>query len=208
MGLNKAGEVSRIDAYAVGIGAWDKRAIRYGYAQFADPAQALAAHLAENRQQGYEFIADPDARAMSDCHPRAHLWDNGADAAAELERVMALRAVALARFGAASLPPGAPLSDLQEAIVPVFLFHRFQVEAAAKALGGVDYRYALNGDSPQPAATAVPPARPRWRHCWPPWTPQRSPCRPNCWRTFRPKPTATSAIASRPRRAPARSSIR
>ena len=159
MSLNKAGEVSLIDAYAVGIGAWDKRAIRYGYAQFADPAQALAAHLAENRQQGYEFISDPDARAMSDCHPRAHLWDNGADAAAELERVMALRAVALARFGAASLPPGAPLSDLQEAIVPVFLFHRFQVEAAAKALGGVDYRYALNGDSPRPAATAVPPAR-------------------------------------------------
>ena len=162
MSLNEAGEVSLIDAYAVGIGAWDKRAIRYGYTQFADPAReaaGLAAQVAENRQQGYEFISDPDSRAMGDFHPRAHLWDNGADAAAELERVMALRAVALGRFGTASLPPGAPLSDLQEAIVPVFLFHRFQVEAAAKALGGVDYRYALNGDSPRPAATAVAPAR-------------------------------------------------
>ena len=162
MTLNEAGEVSLADAYAVGIGAWDKRAIRYGYAPFGDPveeAEALAAHVAESREQGYEFISDPDSRSMSDFHPRAHLWDNGADAAAELERVMALRAVALERFGAASLPAGAPLSDLQEAIVPVFLFHRFQVEAAAKALGGVDYRYALNGDPDRPAATAVPAAR-------------------------------------------------
>ncbi len=164
MALDDTGAVRLDDAYAVGIGEWDKRAIRYGYGQFEDETQereSLAALLKDNREQGFEFISDPDSRSLRDLHPRSHLWDNGADAVQELERVMALRDAALERFGRQSIPLGSPLSDLQEAIVPVFLFHRYQVEAVAKRIGGLDYRYALNGDSSAIAASAVPSAEQR-----------------------------------------------
>jgi hypothetical protein len=162
MTLAEDGTISLDDAYAVGIAEWDKRAIRYGYAQYADAQEestALAALLADNRASGFEFISDPDSRELSDFHPRSHLWDGGAEPVAELERMMQLRAAALARFGADSLPPGSPLSDLQEAIVPVFLYHRYQVEAVAKLVGGADYRYAIKGDTAAPAVTAVSPGR-------------------------------------------------
>jgi hypothetical protein len=160
MAMNDAGEIVLDDAYDTDIGPWDKQTIRYGYAQYADAdaeAAGLAAVLAENREQGFEFISDPDSRDVDDFHPRSHLWDNGADAVAELDRVMELRRAALARFGPDSLPANAPLSDLQEALVPVYLFHRYQVEAAAKLVGGADYRYALKGDASAPAVVAVSP---------------------------------------------------
>jgi hypothetical protein len=164
MELDDDGDISLAGAYATGIGAWDKRAIRYGYTQFGDPVDetpGLARLLESNRDGGFEFISDPDSRQMSDFHPRSHLWDNGTDPVAELQRVMRLRAAALARFGERSIPVGSPLSDLQEAIVPVYLYHRYQVEAVAKLVGGVDYRYALRGDSEGPAATVVDASRQR-----------------------------------------------
>lgn len=162
--LNAESEVTLQDAYAVGMGEWDERAIRYGYAQFESPemeAQALGALLADNRAAGFEFISDPDSRLVSDFHPRSHLWDGGADPVAELKAVMRLRETALAGFGAHSIPEAAPLSDLQEAIVPVYLYHRYQLEAVAKLIGGADYRYALRGDDSKPAVSPVSSARQR-----------------------------------------------
>ncbi|WP_439102063.1 zinc-dependent metalloprotease [Congregibacter sp.] len=164
MSLNGDGEISLDDAYATGMGDWDKRAIRYGYAQFDgadDEAAALEEMLADNRASGFEFISDPDSRDLSDFHPRSHLWDSGADPVAELHRVMKLRAAALDEFGASSIPAGSPMSDLQEALVPVFLFHRYQLEAVAKLVGGADYRYALKGDHSGPVVVPVSSARQR-----------------------------------------------
>lgn len=163
LSLSEEGEILLDDAYAAGIGDWDKRAITYGYGEFGGPEKepaALQALLAENRALGYEFISDPDSRSASDFHPRSHLWDNGADPVAELRRVMTLREVALQRFGPEAIPPGTPLSDLQEALVPVYFYHRYQVEAAGKLLGGVDYRYPMRGElAPQEvAAQYVNPA--------------------------------------------------
>lgn len=174
--LNADGEIILEGAYDEGIGPWDKRAIRYGYTEFAaldeeaETAETagsaeragLAALIKDNREQGFEFISDPDSRSLRDFHPRSHLWDNGADPVAELDRMMDLRRVALSRFGAAVLPDQAPLSDLQEAIVPVYLFHRYQVEAAGKLLGGVDYAYNLRGaELQQKSVTAITPERQR-----------------------------------------------
>ena len=163
--LGDDGRVHLDDAYDSGIGAWDLRTIRYGYAELPEEeeAEALAALLAANRADGFEFISDPDSREARDFHPRSHLWDNGGDAVAELERLLALREAALARFGADSIPVGAAFSDLQEALVPVYLFHRYQVEAAGKLVGGADYRYPRRGelaDGERPLR-AVPPARQR-----------------------------------------------
>ena len=144
--LDPQGELVLNDAYAEGIGAWDKRAIGYGYADFGDPAGEAAAldeFVAESRAQGHRFVADPDARSLADLHATGSLWDNGADAVAELHRVAEVRAAALARFGEHSIAPGRTWSSLEEVLVPVYYYHRYQVEAAGKWLGGSDYRYAL-----------------------------------------------------------------
>jgi hypothetical protein len=162
IGLDEEGGVTLDDAYASGIAPWDKRTILYGYGDFGSGGQeASALHevLVENRRRGHAFISDADAREIRDFHPAAHLWDNGADPVAELTRLLEVRETALARFGADSLPPGQPYSDLEEMLVPLYLFHRYQVEAVGKLVGGVDYRYAVKGDDAPRRATAVPAAR-------------------------------------------------
>ena len=64
--------------------------------------------------------------------------------------MMDVRRAALDRFGEGAIKNGAPLATLEEALVPLFLHHRFQVDAAASALGGLDYIYALRGDGRDP----------------------------------------------------------
>ena len=90
----------------------------------------------------------------------AAMWDNGGDPVAELSRTMAVRGAALARFGERNLPPGAPLGGLSEVLVPLYFYHRYQVEAVAKSIGGLEYSYAVRGDG-QPPARPVSPARQR-----------------------------------------------
>ncbi|TCO77547.1 zinc-dependent metalloprotease [Chromatocurvus halotolerans] len=144
--LDADGEVALDDAYASGIGDWDRISIRYGYADLPPGETELAALsglLEDARSGGYAFISDPDSRASRQAHPRSHLWDNGADAVAELERLIDLREHALSRFGHRSIANGRPFSDLEEILVPVYFHHRYQAEAVGKWIGGIDYRYAV-----------------------------------------------------------------
>jgi uncharacterized protein DUF4953/uncharacterized protein DUF5117 len=146
--LDSSGKLSLDKAYSTGIGAWDKAVIRYGYTQFApgtNEAKELNAFLQQNEAAGLRYITDADARPLGGAHPYAHLWDNGPEAPAELERILAVRKAALARFGENAIPPGTPMSELEETLVPLYLLHRYQTEAAAKLIGGVDYRYAVRG---------------------------------------------------------------
>ncbi len=147
--LRPDGSLDLSHAYSVGIGAWDKVAIRYGYAQFpkgSDEKKQLNAVLLDAAHHGDIFITDKDSRPPGSAHPRAHLWDNGADAVDELERILKVRQAALTHFGKNSIPVGEPMSNLDETLVPLYYLHRYQTEAAGKVLGGLDYRYALRGD--------------------------------------------------------------
>jgi hypothetical protein len=156
--LNAAGDIDLNDAYAAGIGEWDKIAIRYGYSQYApgtDERASLNAILNEARERGMIFISDRDARAAGGAHPLAHLWDSGANAADELNRIMALRARALGAFSEEKIRFGVPMSTLEEVLAPVYLIHRYQVEAATKVVGGLNYTYAVRGDG-QTVAEIVP----------------------------------------------------
>ena len=157
--LTEDNEVDISDAYAVGIGAWDKLAIRWGYADFPDDADAVAARAAlmdELLASGLSFVADRHARAGSfdsgagPSHSRGSLWDNGADPVAELNRVMALRRVVLDNFSEAVIRTGQPLAKIEDALVPAYLMHRYQLQAAATVLGGRDFTYALKGDGQVP----------------------------------------------------------
>ncbi len=144
----KNGEVDFSDAYEVGIGAWDKQTIKYGYSDFpagTDEAAELAKILAENEKMGLRYISDSDARPQGSMQPEAHLWENGADPIAEMDRLMDLREHALNNFGMDNIPDGMPVSELEKVLVPVYLMHRYQVEAIAKQVGGYHYSYAVKG---------------------------------------------------------------
>ena len=38
------------------------------------------------------------------------------------------------------------MAQLEDTLVPLYLLHRYQTEAASKEIGGLDYRYAMRGD--------------------------------------------------------------
>jgi hypothetical protein len=147
--LNGKNEIDLSDAYTNEIGDWDKVSIQYGYTQFpkgTDEAQALNKILSDAAKSGLTFISDRDARDPAGMHPSAHLWDNGNNPVKELEKVMKVRAVALSNFGLNNIPKGTPMAMLEDVLVPVYLFHRYQVEAVSKLVGGMNYSYALKGD--------------------------------------------------------------
>jgi hypothetical protein len=144
------GEIDLSDAYDDKIGPWDSYVIKYGYSEFATPEiekEKLSNLMAKTRQQGYLYMSDSDARPLSGAEPNGHLWDNGDNPAVELERMLKVRRLALNNFGLDNLAAGRNVSDLQEILVPIYLFHRFQVTAAAKVIGGVDYSYQVKEDA-------------------------------------------------------------
>ncbi|CAH1000950.1 hypothetical protein LEM8419_01966 [Neolewinella maritima] len=148
-------------AYATDIGMWDKQTIKYGYTDYPDAAAeaaGLAAVLAENEQLGLRYISDADARPQGSSQPEAHLWDNGSDPIAEMDRLLELRGVALRKFGVQNIPLGAPLSELESVLVPVYLMHRYQVEAVAKMIGGYAYDYGVRTTGVTPDYAPTSPA--------------------------------------------------
>jgi hypothetical protein len=147
--LGADGELDVSRAYAAGMGAWDVHAIRYAYMEVppgADERQALDELLVEGGKQGMRFLTDEDARPAGAAQPWANLWDNGLDPAAELEEVLRVRRAALQRFGERNVAAGRPLAKLQEVLAPIYLWHRYQVDATAKAIGGLDYGYGVRGN--------------------------------------------------------------
>lgn len=135
------------EAYDHGIGDWDKLAINWGYRQFDSNEED---HLNKILQDGYKedifFISDQDSRPASSAHPRSHLWDNGFDAADELTRMLKMRRYVLDNFLDNAIKKGEPMSSIEEVLVPMYLLHRYQIEAAAKVVGGLEYNYAVKGD--------------------------------------------------------------
>ena len=145
-------------AYAPGLGEWDKVTIQYGYSDFApgtNEKAALNAIVEKALARGISFLTDQDARPAGSSHPQVHLWDNGKNAVDELDRVLEVRAKALNQFGENAIREGEPLALLEDVLVPVYLFHRYQTEAAVKVIGGQSYTYALRGDGQAPTS-AIP----------------------------------------------------
>lgn len=143
------GKMNFSDAYDTGIGAWDKRAILFGYQDFPDGTDektALNQIINQTIDDGFLYVSDADARPQGGAHPYGHLWDNGKDPVAEMERLMDVRKKGLANFGEQNIPNGTALAELERVLVPLYLAHRYQVEAVSKMIGGVHYSYAMRGD--------------------------------------------------------------
>ena len=147
--LNVKGEIDLNNAYDDKIGEWDKVAITWGYQDFSASNKAAAAIdkiLTDATKKGLQFISDRDARAAGGLHPTAHLWDNGSNAVTELNEVIKVRKKALSQFGEKNIRSGMPMAMLEDVLVPVYLYHRYQIEAVTKLVGGLNYTYALRGD--------------------------------------------------------------
>jgi hypothetical protein len=134
-------------AYDDKIGEWDKFTIRYGYGHYENEEQGLANLIKEAQEKGLQFISDRDARPSGGAHPRGHLWDNGTDIVKELDRMMEVRKKGLTKFGLNTITNGTPLSELEKVLVPLYYSQRYQAEAVARLVGGVDYAYSVKGDS-------------------------------------------------------------
>src|SRR5688500_7611856 len=158
--LKADGTMDYSDVYDTGIGEWDKIAIRWGYTDFPEGTgekAALEAIIEEGHKQDLFYLTNQDLGA----HANVNQWSNGTDAAAELERMMKVRAAALSRFGEQAIKKGEPLATIEEVLVPLYLHHRYQVEAAAAVVGGLHYTYALRGGNTEPVrfASAAEQAR-------------------------------------------------
>src|SRR5207237_8022505 len=130
------------------IGEWDKVAINYGYRVLprGDEPAALNRILEEAWAKDLRYMTNQD----TDIHPRVEQWSNGVNQADELNRLMKLRRAALNRLGEHTIRNGAPMSTIEEPLVPVYMYHRYAVESTASMVAGQDFVYAMRGDGRTP----------------------------------------------------------
>ncbi|MDT0644464.1 zinc-dependent metalloprotease [Zunongwangia sp. F363] len=144
----KNGKIDLSNAYDTGIGEWDKVTVKYSYSGIPEGVsqkEYLNNIISEATAQGLQFITDSDARAAGGAHINAHLWDNGANAAEELEEVLKIRKKAIQDFSEDNIRTDEPYTVLEDVFVPLYFFHRYQTEAAVKTIGGLNYNYAVKG---------------------------------------------------------------
>ncbi len=155
------GRIDVSDAYRNGPGAWDSLAIRWAYTQFSagQDSAGLAAIVRDGVKQGLRFTTNPD-EGDDNSYPEASTWVNGRDAVAELARIQAVRDTLVAHFDERAIQPGEPMNLLNRRFAVVYLHHRYTVGAAIKAVGGMEYRYGVRGDS-APVTKIIPAARQR-----------------------------------------------
>ncbi len=158
--MKEDGSIDLCQVYATGIGGWDKRAIIWGYSDFpadADQDAALDKIMKETLREGFKYI--PDVGGMA--HPLSNQWDDGVNPVDQLNKLMSIRRRRLDNFSEKAIPQGSPMATLQEVLVPIYLLHRYQVEAAAKSLGGLYFTHAVKNDGQEPTQMVEPAEQ--WR---------------------------------------------
>ncbi|MFK7767920.1 MAG: zinc-dependent metalloprotease [Mariniblastus sp.] len=151
--LTDDGKLDLSDAYGVGIGEWDKVSVQFAYSEFpaAKEADGLNQILAEAKSKKMLFISDADARPAGAAHPLANLWDNGTNPLDEFFHVIRVRRIALDQFDPTKLPKGTTTHDIAQYLTPVYLHHRYQIQAVGKLIGGYIYEYGYVGDDIAPS---------------------------------------------------------
>lgn len=143
------GSLSLEEAYDTDIGEWDKQVVAYGYQDFPEEVsedEALEEIIQETLDMDLLYISDEAARPQSGVHPKAHLWEYGTNVIDQMDHILEIRRTALNNFDEEVIRMGRPMADLENALVPIYLYHRYQIEAVSKLIGGVNYAYNLRGD--------------------------------------------------------------
>ncbi|WP_421945207.1 zinc-dependent metalloprotease [Pedobacter sp.] len=149
------GSIDLSDAYAKGIGSWDKRAIMWGYSVFpkgTNENAELDKIMNETLKQGFQYI--PDIGGYT--HPAANQWEDGENPIKELNRLMKIRRQVLDGFSEKAIVKDAPMSTLEEVLVPIYLLHRYEIEAVAKSIGGLYFTHAVKNDGQKPTKMVDP----------------------------------------------------
>lgn len=147
------GRLDLSNAYLQRIGEYDKLNVRYAYEQFpagADEDEELQKIVQESLDRGLIFMAHNNNNFEGAGHQYASVWDNGDNLVDHLKHEIEVRRIGLESFGPAVIRDGDPMSMLEEVLLPLYMHHRFQLNAAAQSIGGADYRYALRGDGQTP----------------------------------------------------------
>ena len=145
----KNNKIDLSDAYDIGIGDWDKVTVAYSYSVFNKNNEILELNniIQSANEKGLQFITDSDARSPSGSHVNAHLWDNGKSVSEGLNDILKIRNIAIDNFSEYNIKKGDPYTMLEDLFVPLYFMHRYQTEAVVKLIGGMDYNYAIRGDS-------------------------------------------------------------
>ena len=147
------GRIDLSNAYVQRIGEYDKLAVRYAYSQFApdaDEAEELAAIVQESLDTGLIFMDHNNNNFRGAGHQFAGVWDNGDNLVDHLKHEIEVRRIGLENFSQNVIDRGTPISELEWALLPLYMHHRFQLNSAAQSVGGADYRYAVRGDGQLP----------------------------------------------------------
>jgi hypothetical protein len=156
------GRLDLSQAYAPFAGGWDSLAIRYGYTWYPNPdaeRAGLQRIVQEGLARGLRFVADQHAGAEGSI-PDATRWVEGATAFDAVERTSAVRRVLIDKFDERAIKPGEPMYLLNMRFAHVYLHHRYSLEGLIKYIGGMDFTYAVRGDSQVPT-TVMPGAEQR-----------------------------------------------
>lgn len=151
--IDDDGALDFSNAYPQRIGEYDKLAVRYAYTQFpagADETAELAKIVQESLDRGLLFLDHTNNNFIGAGHQFASVWDNGSNLVDHLQHEIEVRRIGLANFSSAMIRNGEPLSNLEFVLLPLYMHHRFQLNAAAQSIGGANYLYALRGDGQTP----------------------------------------------------------
>ena len=144
------GKISIADAYSENIGDWDKVSVEYAYRDFPNTKNEnneLDKIINEAQKNSLYFLSDSDSRPVGSANPFSHLWDNGELPYKELNKLLKVRDLALKNIDLDNLIDGEPYDRIEDILVPIYMLHRYQIEAAAKAIGGVDYLYFVKNNN-------------------------------------------------------------
>jgi hypothetical protein len=157
--MDANGKVNIKNAYRENIGEWNRIAVNFGYRQYSSSEEETAGLkkiLEDAYSSGHQFVADgPDSRGAGSLHADSHLWDFGSDVLEQTRDLYQVRRTALNSFGLNNIADGTPLSQLEEVLVPLYYLPRFQINAAAKSIGGMIYGYEVKGETLVPRHTIV-----------------------------------------------------
>jgi hypothetical protein len=179
--LGEGGTLHMNASYAAGIGEFDKISIRYAYTVFMndDELPLLREVLRHaSRTMGFLFLTDQDNAGASGVDWRASQWDGDTASALHLRAhsepppygpgpslhyALQVRAIALQHLGTAAqngtaLTVGTATAELRALFAPLYLFHRYEVASALKAIGGLEFQHASSwaNEAPPPPAPSSP----------------------------------------------------
>ena len=143
------GEINIKEAYSKNIGDWDKVSVKYAYSDLSNSKNEeieLNNIIESAIDNGLFFLSDSDSRPAGSANPYSHLWDNGEYPYEELSKLLKIRSIALKNLDLENLNFGEPYDKIEDILVPIYMLHRYQIEATSKAIGGVDYLYYVKNN--------------------------------------------------------------